>query len=224
MKIALIIPSWIEDKERISFLLESIEKQTRKPDIVVLCISSIPLDMEISFPGFSLPLQIEKTEKQHTAAQNRNRGILLVKEDYDILSFIDSDDHMHPQRLEYIEKAFQESNYSGILHGYHADMIENFKGWELYNNQIPLSRKVGNNFKVCQNGHISMLSSVTDDLLFPTDKLTVGKEDTLFIQNMEDLGFTIGIIELPLSFYRQYSSEEKIERDYNLLKLRGGVL
>lgn len=222
MKIALIIPSWIEDKERIPFLLESIEKQTRKPDIVVLCISSIPLDMEISFPGFSLPLQIEKTEKQHTAAQNRNRGILLVKEDYDILSFMDSDDHMHPQRLEYIERAFQESNYSGIVHGYHADMIENFKGWNMYN-EFSITQKSKNDLKVCQNGHISILSSVTNDLIYPTDKLTIGKEDTLFIQNMEDLGFTIGIIELPLSFYRQYNYEEKIDRDYHLFMLRGGV-
>lgn len=224
MKIAVIVPSWIEDKDKVVFLLESIEKQTRKPDRVILCISSIPSDMEISFPGFSFPIQIEKTEKKQSAAQNRNRGIFLAKEEFDILSFIDSDDLMHPQRLEFLEKGFQETNYSGIVHGYIGGLFENNVKWEVYSLNTPIIRKYINDSKMAHYGHVSIRSSVTDDLLFPTDKGTIGKEDTVFIENLEALGLPLGFLEIPLSFYTQYTKEGRIEKDLHLLSMRGGVL
>ena len=223
MKIAVIVPSWIVDIEKIPFLLDSIEQQSRKPDIVVLCISSIPSDMVIEFPGYSFPIQIKRTEIKQSSAQNRNTGIFFAKEEYDILSFIDSDDLMHPQRLEFLEKFFKETQYSAIVHGYIGDLFGTEINWNLYSLDIPIIPKFISDSKMAHYGHVSIRSLVAEDLLFPTDKATIGKEDTVFIENMESAGFTLGFLEIPLSFYTQCSKEERIEKDLHLHSMRGGV-
>ena len=220
MKIAVIVPSWFEDKDKIPFLFDSIEKQTRKPDLVLLCISSIPTEMQLSFPGYSFPIQIEKSEKQQSAAENRNRGIFITKDTFDILSFFDSDDLMHPQRLECIERGFLDTTYSGLVHNYLADTIENHKEWIIYPSQFEITRK--NDSKYSANGHISIRSSVAEFALFPVDKNTIGKEDSLFIEIMEEQGLEIGMIELQLSFYRQYPYKEKKQRENQLFLMQGG--
>jgi hypothetical protein len=42
------------------------------------------------------------------AAQNRNEGVALVPDDFDVISFFDSDDIMHPRRMELIERCYKE--------------------------------------------------------------------------------------------------------------------
>lgn len=220
MKIAVIIPCWIEDLDKLALLFDSIEKQTRRPDLVFLRVSSIPKEYTLEIPKITFPLIVDTIEKQQSAAENRNHGILNVSDEYDILSFFDSDDLMHPQRLEYLEKAFIESKYDAILHDYIAEELENFEGWP----DIEYKLEKYDNHSKTANGHISIRNNVKQNILFPTDKLTIGKGDTVFIKGIIELNYTIGFINGRLSFYRHYSPEKRFEKDYILFQMRGFVM
>ena len=69
MKIGVAIPAYIGHINRLFELLDSIEKQTRLPDKVVVSCSST---REFNNKTYSFPLQIILTEERQNAAQNRN--------------------------------------------------------------------------------------------------------------------------------------------------------
>ena len=114
MRIGVAIPCFIKHTHKCHELLESINQQTRLPDqVVVSCSSSKPED----FPhrDYKFPLQIITTEAKQNTGQNRNAAAKLL--DTDIITFIDADDLMHPQRLEIIEKAV-EGGADIVLHNF----------------------------------------------------------------------------------------------------------
>ena len=86
MKIAVVIPSYVGDLDKIPNMLKSISEQTRQPDLVILRISSVetaPL-YETSFSLTVLTVLIGQT-----SAKNRNAGAFAVPDDFDIISFFD---------------------------------------------------------------------------------------------------------------------------------------
>lgn len=98
-------------------VLDSIEKQTRKPNMVIVsCSGTTDSDIPYTQEQYSFPLRIITNPNKMNAAQNRN--IAATSLDTDIISFIDADDQMHFQRLEIIEKAFIENNIVLLLHNF----------------------------------------------------------------------------------------------------------
>jgi hypothetical protein len=76
------------------------------------------------------PLEILHTPRQQYQAQNRNEGVDAVPEDIDCISFFDSDDWMHPKRLEIIEAAFLQGA-EAVFHQTYAG--NTYTGsWETY--------------------------------------------------------------------------------------------
>ena len=118
MKFAVVIPTYIHDIPFVSRLLESINKQTRLPEFVVVHASSCRPEnvAELRAGPWKFSFRIETTEEVQTAAQNRNRGADLVPGEIDILSFFDSDDVMHPRRIEIVERAFQDPTVDVVTH------------------------------------------------------------------------------------------------------------
>jgi len=109
MRLIVLLPTYKGHLPYVPRVLQSIEVQTRKPDLVILCASSCPPDWKetIDLTNYSFELQIYTTEEKQNAAQNRNRGIDTIDSlENTIVSFFDSDDIMHPRRLECIEHAF----------------------------------------------------------------------------------------------------------------------
>jgi glycosyltransferase involved in cell wall biosynthesis len=118
MKIAVVIPTYKNDLPYLDRCLRSIESQTRKPDLVAISASSC-LEQDVTLDTFSFPIRICYTAQPQNAATNRNCAAKLIGEDEaDILSFFDSDDEMYPQRLEYLEKGFRETDSVLIVHGF----------------------------------------------------------------------------------------------------------
>ena len=104
MKIGVAIPAYIGHINRLFELLDSIEKQTRLPDkVVVSCSSTREFNNNKTY---SFPLQIIVTEERQNAAQNRNIAASNLM-DMDFITFIDADDIMHPQRVEVLLKVFE---------------------------------------------------------------------------------------------------------------------
>jgi len=108
-------------------LFASIEAQTKKPDhVVVSCSSTEPHEFIYSPESYSFLLTIYTHSEKKNAAQNRNYGARMITTD--IISFIDADDIMHPQRTELIYHAFTTNDIYLLLHSA-----------ELYPDKIPLS-------------------------------------------------------------------------------------
>ena len=110
--IGVAIPCYHGHITILTTLLDNIEKQSRKPDMVVVSCSGV---QSMPQQKYSYPLKIVMTPDKLNTAQNRNIAASML--DTDIISFMDADDQMHFQRLEIIEKAF-ENDIVIFLHNY----------------------------------------------------------------------------------------------------------
>ena len=128
MKIGVAIPCYYGHIQRLYDLLESIEKQTILPDKVVVSSSSTS---ELKCDKiYSFPLEVIVTECKQNASKNRNVAASKLL-DMDYITFIDADDVMHPQRIEFLLKGFQTYDSDIILHNYFEfskGNIDNFLG------------------------------------------------------------------------------------------------
>jgi hypothetical protein len=226
MKIAVVIPSYAGDLDKIPNMLKSITEQTRQPDLVVLRISSVETTPVYETP---FPLKILTVPSRQSAAQNRNGAAITVPDDFDIISFFDSDDWMHPRRLEYLEQAFQEP-VDVVLHNAILKTEEDFDGWPATSYSFHANCCFLNNGRchieingrqmLHASGHISVRRSVVDEVFFPTAAATIGYEDTIYLVNLHTLGFCFGYIDAQLSLYMQFSPEIRFEKDCILSQLR----
>ena len=120
MKIALVIPTYKPHFIYLERLCHNIAEQTRLPDLVVVrassCDSTEVLDSLLAKP-WPFSLQILRTPERQCQAENRNEGVTALPSDIDIVSFIDSDDLMHPQRLAVIESTIKQGA-DVVLHNY----------------------------------------------------------------------------------------------------------
>ncbi len=115
MRIGVAIPCYKYHIPVLKRVLDSLENQTRKPDeVVVVCSSSKPTD--IPAYHYTFPLRILVRPERRNAAQNRNQAAATLTTD--IVCFFDCDDTMHPQRIELIANAFQETRADICLHGF----------------------------------------------------------------------------------------------------------
>ena len=167
-------------------LLDSIERQTRKPDMVVVSCSSSN-DTPYTQDQYSFPLTIITNPNKMNTAQNRNIAANAL--DTDIISFIDADDQMHFQRLEIIEKAF-ENDIVIFLHNYidgfdkpdikYDDIVFDINriglypcGWMIchIDNPIPC---------IIHNAHVSIHKTVFGFIKYNESPDWCTKEDSLF--------------------------------------------
>lgn len=115
-------------------LCRNISEQTRLPDLVIIRASSCDSEAAKNLLGLVLaepwpfPLQILDTPAQQYQARNRNEGAAAVPPDIDIISFFDSDDLMHPRRLEILERLFLQGAEAVI----HDCMMGHSPEWETY--------------------------------------------------------------------------------------------
>ncbi len=119
-KIAVCIPCAPEDRPLLRYCLQSIQSQTRLPDLVVLSLSLIqdPSKLVLDLSGITIPLEFVYSPKRLLPGGNRNlaaeRAVALGA---DLLCFFDADDMMLPRRLEIIEGIFSNNpEVTGLVH------------------------------------------------------------------------------------------------------------
>lgn len=189
LRIGIAIPCYKGHIEHLKHVLDSIEKQTRKPDQVsVSCSSSEPSDIPATYYQYSFPLTILTCSEKKNTAQNRN--IALSKLNTDIVSFIDADDVMHPQRLEIVEQCFLRHDVQIFLHFYETNMMRDFIiydefPFELNKLFVCPWRSVQHGYypRACiiHNGQCSVRREVFDRIRFQEGIEFVGREDTWFV-------------------------------------------
>jgi glycosyltransferase involved in cell wall biosynthesis len=185
MLIGVAIPCYIGHLEKLRVLLESINKQTRPADkVVVSCSSTTELH---NFPIYNFDLIISCSQSVKSPSQNRNIAAKLLN--VDIITFIDADDVMHPQRLEYIEYAFL-GGANIVLHNYIREQEDKFVLYEsphiTYNSLCqsncgcirhinPNNRELG-----IHHSQVSVTKGIYNQIKFDENPDIIGKEDCVF--------------------------------------------
>ena len=114
MRIAVCIPCYITHVKYLPDLLNSIARQTRRPDIISISVSGCTVPP--SAPECEIPIRFRTTTVKGSPAENRNWAAQAVLDDCDMLSFIDADDIMHSKRIEIVEKLMVASDV--VYHSY----------------------------------------------------------------------------------------------------------
>lgn len=209
MKIGVAVPCYYGHIGHLTSLLDSIENQSCKPDKVVVSCSSTKELFETK--NYSFPLEIIITEEHKNAAQNRNIAANKLN-DMDYITFIDSDDIMHPQRIEILLKVFQETNCDIILHNflmndYNFNHIENIN----YRTNQLIQCSSGcimhkYNSQPIQHIHHSQSSIkkyIFDIVKYPEENEYYSREDCIFCYRVFSIfGINNVYISNPLSIYK----------------------
>lgn len=213
--IGVVIPCYKPHIGLLKRLLDSIEAQTKKPDMVIIsCSSSEESDIPYSVKDFSFPLQIYTHKDKRNTAQNKNFGASLIETD--IISFFDADDIMHPQRIEIIHSCFVKNlDLKLLLHSFKLNP-ENSDFIMYDTNSIvceidpffvcqwgAVNLKYGNE-RSRHNGHSSISKELFMTNKFIESEYGLGREDTLFnteIINKFPSDNFMGYINCDLSWY-----------------------
>lgn len=142
LALAICIPAYYAHLKYLPDLLESISEQTKKPFLISISISSVPLGEVLNIPSTlnNIPLLVSQTDKQQFSATNRNIAAHQALQDPHVegLVFFDIDDYMHPLYLEKVQQAFEEG----------ADVfLHNYFNWP--GRRVPAK-------EACQEIHISI--------------------------------------------------------------------
>jgi hypothetical protein len=98
------IPTYVKHAGFLQSLLENITSSTVKPDMISVSCSSMSMNRTVEVVVNSVPVIIQYTTEVLNPSQNRNKAASAL--DTDIISFLDGDDLMHPQRIEYVKQVF----------------------------------------------------------------------------------------------------------------------
>ena len=123
--IALCIPMDASDISMLPFCLKSVKEQTKAPDSIYMSISGVTPESEAAIkkiitdsmiPNINVNFRPDKI----LAGGNRNLAATAASSTgkATILSFMDSDDAMHPRRIERLFDIFKNLSITGVVHSY----------------------------------------------------------------------------------------------------------
>jgi hypothetical protein len=206
LRVGVAIPSFQRDLAVLKRCFDSIEGQSRRPDVVAISISSTQLkDVAAALSDYSFPVRLSITDCPQNAAENRNVTAALLLKDTDVISFVDSDGEMLTRRVEYIERAFLETGCDYIVHNFvcvrskdtielpmYTDyaafpelLIPNPDPWGgviLKPNRIPYTKKE------IHNGHVSIKTPLLISFRYNEDASTLWFEDSAFNKKLATSG------------------------------------
>ena len=169
-------------------LLASIQAQSRQPDeVVVSCSSSMPEDFPFCESDFSFALRVLVHSEKKNAAQNRNAAAACLSTD--LVTFFDADDVMHPQRLDFIARAFEVHDIEILMHNFHSDNCSDFVEYDrctIFRNVLfkcPWgSTQISGSIDDAHvhNAHATVRRKVLEEIRFREEASYHAKEDTVF--------------------------------------------
>jgi len=224
--ISVVIPCFPRDTNKLKICLDSIENQTIIPKEVIIGhseISNEECDILKKKFIYSFTVIFSSTLKKCFAAENRNRASTLSTCKY--ISFFDSDDEMHPQRLDILWQIINKYKPKSIIHSFSKNndlmnkIFENPKenqiifGSEIYDLSQKRKRKIWIDPRF-NHGHSTINIDVLKDVKFDQRDQFKRGQDCKFLRDILNKypvdKKTMIFIDLPLSYYKP-SVEQKIE-------------
>ena len=223
-KISIVIPCIPRDIKYLDRLMESIKNQSYKPYEIIIALSGSNSTLDINklnnslIEKFNLPIKFSYTKKMCNASTNRNRGGKMCSGD--IITFMDADDVMYPDKLLYINTYFNKYNPKILLHAY-SKGYDNFEitkefdiifGKRLYDVATIVKKRkflmlpIGN----IHHGQPSISSDVFNNINFNENMEYA--EDCLFLHDI--LNFygrkddTAIFIDIPLTQYLKHDDQQ----------------
>lgn len=227
VKIGVAIPTYNKDLLLVNRCLRSIERQSRKPNLVAISASQCgEEDIKIISQTYSFPLKIVHTYNAQNAATNRNKAANELS-GMDIITFVDSDDEMYETRLEYLERAFSENKVDFVLHGYL--ICKSYEESLLYkklnmeytffdNSILPNPTHCGvlvnpicvpDNKDILTHGHISVRQNIFEEHKYQEGSQYVLWEDAEYCRRLTDKGLRGGFLNCKLTKYHDYRETEE---------------
>jgi len=214
LTLSVLIPCYKPHLHKIVRLLESINNQTRIPDQVIISSSQTrPEDMlHLKLDSYKFPVSMVYHHQVKNQAQNRN--ILARLATTDVVSFIDADDVMHPQRCQIVMEAI-EAGAEFALHTFHSGIRTEYPtytteqiqfkplqylGWDKYIGRIGEA--------AVQNGHPTLRRRILDKVKYD-EYLAIAEEDIVFNYDVFKLGVACTYINVPLTDY-DYVNDKKV--------------
>lgn len=235
MKLAVVIPTYKHHIPLLKATLDSIVGQTCLPDLVLVQASSCDIECSAILEGlrqpiWPFPLIILETEKAQHAAENKNEGVRALPEDIDIISFFDSDDLMHPRRIEFVKRYISEG-YDAVYHGHTRT-----PDWDMWQEPNPVidcyikQETVADAFsaKPFTIRRLIFLDEEDDEVSYTDGPVTLrkkcfsrinynedakGHQDCLFASELFRAGYKLLNLNLPLMVYIPVSHEERIKKN-----------
>ena len=209
-------------------LMSSIANQTTTAAEVVLSFTnssySEALSLRTSFQERVDPVPVIVVRSSEAYIQGKSRNNAALVSTAELISFIDADDKMHPERLEVIQGAFRENeNLTLLLHGFVEDANES--GWELESMLSSKSyAKVGKE-EICKSelrsrhqpnldllvhhAHVTVRREMFENFRYDESPARYRIEDSVFIREVlaaacsrRDINDLL-VLEAPLSMYRR---------------------
>lgn len=213
--IGVAIPCYGPHIAKLAPLLQSIEAQTRRPDqVVIMCSGARAADVAQVDRNWSFPLDIQTRTDRRNAAQNRNAAARILTTD--LVSYIDADDRMHPQRLEIVTQVFRDTGVQVVLHGclsppspeFDAPFQEVRPPWPAAVNAPGTKQPAGSRFPP-MHSHATVTRGLAQSIGQPENLSFERREDTEFVDLLVAMpGTRSAFIDVGLSKYESAGSWE----------------
>lgn len=169
LRVSVIVPCCSRHVRLLPELLDSLSRQTRKPDEIILAVSGIT---HSALPSLDAA-QVICDPVARSSGWNRNRGSEAAVGE--VFIYQDADDVPHPQRVQLIAHLFETYEVEHLMHGYlyrTGDMaplsIDEAATNSVYSAEPDASTCV-------TNGNVSITRSVFDVVKWP-ERLGTGED------------------------------------------------
>jgi len=214
--VSIVIPAYIKNKKdiaNIENLLQSIEKQTIKPDHVIIVDDCSP----VQYP-FSKRIQLFKQPKNSGPAKARNLGKqIAVENQSDIIAFTDTDCLLSENWIEIIIRSFHNLNDFQILSGNTISYDKNWLGIYQNINGTLNGRKFKDSERLLYGttANLAITKEVAERINFNEVFPLAAGEDIEFCYRANQIGFAIKHISV-MKIFHNYGYNNNLLHDLKL--------
>lgn len=207
--IGVAIPCYEGHFNKLSYLIQNIAESTLKPDHIAISCSSWTHDRRVNTSYNGIPVSVQYSRQRLNQATNRNIAARMLATT--LVSFIDADDLMHPSRLEYVCRAFAETNCQAIYHGYTWEHVDQYMDpfppadpYQLVSDPVVLDPN-GVGLKVgpyaLHHAHVTVRHDLFNRFKFDESWDAYRKEDSLYGKTLAENGVSLRFLSNRLSRY-----------------------
>jgi len=213
MSIGIAIPTYKGHIEFLPRLLDSIAESTVLPNEVSVSVSEVDDIPEVLLKEYPFILNVAINKNRRNPAQNTNTALRMLNTD--ILSIIGSDDMVHPQRNEFILKAFDNPKVNVVVHNILQSDVVDKDFFDIRYNDIDLLVDYIDTVTInsihpissmddtigFHNAMVSFKREIFDKFKYNENKSFIYIEDSLFTRELVKDGYHLSYIPHKLALY-----------------------